>query len=221
MSAANIHQFLGIKNINICLWQERYLSYRKEILKFLQLQIKSYMINPGVKQQYVGFILLWQYSMPSGISFSKSKHFNSSPFPSFFPLLVSLQTLNTCWKTSKTFPAPLHPPYSPIRSVPCHRQEWDFDFLIERFFSWLRLCMCVWEMPQLHSPSISSSLDLWLCHHFTELKTLFRHHVSQWWHAAMGNIIHMVLHPALLLGFTPNTRDIHLNIPSLLIKTPS
>lgn len=31
----------------------------------------------------------------------------------------------------------------------------------------------------------------------------------------------MVLHPALLLGFTPNVMGIHLNIPSLLIKALS
>lgn len=154
--------------------------------------------------------------MPLGISLKASIFLFSSIFS---PLLFCLQTLSKCWTTSKTF----FPPSSPIRSVPCHSQEWDFYFLIDRFFSWLRLYICAWEMPQLHSPSINSSLDLWLRHHFKQSwkRWKFRHHVSQWWYAAMGNIIHMVLHPALLLGFTLNATGIHLNIPSLLIKTPS
>lgn len=155
--------------------------------------------------------------MQLDISFSKSKHFFSSP--SFLPCFSVFRH----WLNVEQLPEHFSLPLLPLDLVPCHSGEWDFDFLIDRFFSWLRLYMFAWEMPQLHSPSINSSLDLWLRHHFKQSckHWKFRHDVSLWWYAAMGNIIHMVLHPALLLDSTPDVTGVHSNIPSLLIKTPS
>lgn len=144
-------------------------------------------------------------------------YFSKSIFPLCFlhlsspPLcLHKVQNLKNCVNIFSFSP--------PIGYVPSNSQDRDSDFLIDRFFSWLSLHMCAWEMPQLHSPSINSSLDLWLHHCFMQSwkHWKFRHNVSQWWYATVGNIIHVVLHPALLLGFNSKEYSLTANWDSQL-----